>query len=169
MRLRTKIGLVVGVLITTFLFGRCQRQTSGPNKAVVTTLPIGDSEQITVDPSTHQLIILRPGKKIVETLPDRPSTIDILKNGTVNVTSKQFGFEHRLFVGVQGSDHLRLAAGMDGWYFKKLDLGLGIADQVGPYLPIVFGQVSYNIWSNCRVGLAYGTDRYIGATLTVRI
>jgi hypothetical protein len=171
MRLRIKIGLVLAVLGITFGLGRCGRTAAnGPKSAIPAVLPANDSEQITVDPSTHQLIILRPnGKRIVETLPDRPSTIDILKNGTVNVTSKQLGFEYHLFMGLIGSDHVRLGIGMDAFYWKKLDLGIGVADQIGMYPPVAFAKVTYNIKGNLQAGLVYQSNQYIGGVLAVRI
>jgi hypothetical protein len=136
---------------------------------VPAVLPSNDNEQITVDPSTHQLVILRPGQRIVETLPDRASTIDIRKDGQVIVTSKQFGFEHHLFVGLLGSDHLRVGTGLDGFYWKRLDIGVGIADQVGAYTPIGFAKVTYNIKGNMQLGLVYQTNKYIGGVLAVRV
>jgi hypothetical protein len=169
MRLRSKLLIVAIILAEVFLWGRCGKSRTGVSPTP-NVLPLNDAEQITVDPSTHQLVILRPnGERIVETLPDRPSTIDILKNGTVNVTSKQFGFEHHMFIGLLGSDHLRVGAGADLWYFKKLDLGIGIADQMGAYTPIVFGKVTWNVKGNLQVGLIYGSNKYIGGVLAVRI
>jgi len=163
--LRYKVGLVVVVLGSVFLYGRCGR--AKPN--VPSVLPPNDAEQITVDPSTHQLVILRPGKRIVETLPDRLSTIDIRKDGQVIVTSKQLGFEHHMFIGIIGSDHLRVGAGPDLWYFKRLDLGIGIADQIGNYTPVIFAKVTYNIKGNLQVGLVYQSNKYIGGILDVRV
>lgn len=165
MKLRYKIGLVLIILGITFGLGRCGRA----KPKTPTVLPPNDAEQITVDPSTHQLVILRPGKRIVETLPDRPSTIDILKNGTVTVTSKQLGFEHHLFMGLLGSDHLRVGAGIDGFYWKKLDVGIGIADQIGMYPPVAFAKVTYNIKGNLQAGLVYQSNQYIGGILAVRV
>lgn len=135
----------------------------------VAVLPKYDKEQIIIDPIKHHLIIVTPTSHQVLSLPDHPSTIDIRKDGTVKVTSSQFGFEHRLFVGAYGSDRLRVAVGLDAAYFKRLDLGFGVAQALSSSTPVVFGQVSYSVWSNCRVGLAYGTNRFIGGTLTVRL
>jgi hypothetical protein len=169
MRLRYKIGLIVLVLGSAFLLGRCGRKQPGNNTSP-TVLPANDAEQITVDPSTHQLTILRPGgQRIVETLPDRPSTIDILKNGTVNVTSKQFGLEHHMFIGIVGSDHARIGVGLDAFYYKKLDIGVGVADQAGMYTPIIFAKATYNIKGNMQVGIVYQSNQYIGGIVSVRI
>lgn len=134
-----------------------------------TLLPPQDTEQITVDPSSHKLTIkTKTGYKTV-TLPDHVSTIDVHKDGTVQVTSPQFGLEHHMFVGLVGSDHIRLGAGADLFYWKKLDLGVGVADQVGMYTPIVFAKLTYNIKGNMQAGLVYGSNQYIGGVLAVRL
>jgi hypothetical protein len=171
MKLRYKIFLALAVLGMAFGLGRCKRTAAdGPKSSVSTVLPSNDAEQITVNPDTHQLVILRPGgKRIIETLPDRTSTIDVLKNGTVKVTSPQFGFEHHAFLGLLGSDHVRLGAGMDGLYWKRLDLGIGIADQIGMYPPIVFAKVTYNFKGNLQGGIVYQSNKYAGVVLAVRL
>lgn len=134
-------------------------------------LPKDDNEQIIVDPHLHTLIITRPTGTTVTHLPDHATVIDVRKDGTVGVTSPQWGLERRLFAGAYMSDKFRLALGMDGLYFKRLDFGIGVAGQLGisGHPPIGFAQVSYNVWSNCRIGIVYGTNRYVGGTLTVRL
>ena len=169
MKLRYKIGLIALVLGSVFALGRCGGRSTDHKAILPAVLPVNDSEQITVDPSTHQLIVLRPGKRIVETLPDRPSTIDIHKDGQVIVTSKQIGLEHHMFVGILGADHVRIGAGLDAFYYKKLDLGIGMADQVGMYTPIAFAKATYNIKGNMQVGIVYQSNQYIGGILSVRV
>ncbi len=170
MRLRFKAVLVLVILGITFCLGRCKRtETSGPKPTVPTVLPADDKEQIIVDPVHHALIIVKPTGNTTLTLPDHQSTIDIRKDGTVQVTSPQWGWEHRLFFGVQGSNAFRLAAGMDAGYFKKLDLGLGVADAIGAKTPIAFAKLSYCFYDNMQIGITYGTDRIIGGAVTVRL
>jgi hypothetical protein len=165
MNLRYKIGLVIGILLFVFGLGRCGRgKPTVPN-----VLPPNDKEQIIVDPVKHTLIIVRPGGNETVTLPDRPSVIDIRKDGSVSVTSKQFGFEHRFFLGLDGSDAIRGMAGMDFGYWKKLDLGVGVMGQFGNYTPRVFAMVSYNVYSNCRVGVTIDNTQHVGIGLTVRL
>lgn len=170
MRLRYKIGLVLAVLGATFGLGRCKRTAiSGPKLSTPAVLPAGDIEQLRVNPETHQLIIITSRGTQTVTLPDRTSTIDVLKNGSVKVTSPQIGLEHHIFVGMLGSDHLRVGAGMDGFHFKKLDIGIGIADQVGAYTPIAFAKATYNIRGNMQVGVVYQSNQYVGGILAVRL
>jgi len=160
------VAAIAVLLIGVFLWGRFGHRAAPTTPGV---LPPNDSEQIIVDPSRHSLVIVRPTGTQTLTLPDRQSVIDIRKSGKVDITSRQFGFEHRFFLGAYGSEFFRIAAGMDGFYWKRLDIGVGVAGRLGNYSPIVFAHVSYNIWSNCRMGLAYGTDRYIGGLVTVRL
>lgn len=167
-RLRYKILGIVGILLSVFLWGRCGRNRDTVHKTPV-ALPPNETERITVDPSGHRLTITTPVGTRTLALPDRASTIDVSKDGSARVTAQQLGFERRLFGGIHASDKFRVAAGVDMWYFKRLDLGVGLAGELGPHLPIAFAQVSYNVWSNCRIGLAYGSNRFIGGTLTVRL
>lgn len=169
MKLRYKIALVVTVLAGVFLWGRRSKTSSHTVPKPATVLPKNDTEQIIVDPVHHSLVIVKPSGKRVLTLPDRQSTIDIRTDGTVNVTSLQWGLEHGFFFGVQGSDAFRIAAGMDGFYYKKLDLGIGLADQIGGHAPIIFAKLSYNFYDNMQVGVTYGNDRLIGGSITVRL
>jgi hypothetical protein len=162
---------IIGVLIA-LLLGAYVYMSNHIHDVIVgkqTLLPPQDTEQITVDPSSHKLTIkTKTGYKIL-TLPDRVSTIDVHKDGTVNVTSPQLGFQHHMFLGVVGSDHIRLGAGADLFYWKKLDFGVGMADQVGMYAPIVFAKLTYNIKGNMQAGLVYGSNQYIGGVLAVRL
>lgn len=171
-RLRYKIYAGAIVLLGVFILGRCGRIPQKPTGVAQTpgsVFPPNDAEQITVNPATHQLIILRPNQRIVETLPDRASTIDIRKDGRVVVTSKQFGLEHHMFIGLIGAEHIRIGAGLDGLYYKKLDLGIGIADQAGMYTPIVFVKATYNIKGNLQIGLVYQSNQYVGGVLSARL
>ena len=170
MKLRYKIGLVLVILGITFGLGRCKRtETSGPKSSVPAVLPSSDIEQLLVDPETHQLTILTKTGTQTVILPDRTSTIDVLKGGVVKVTSPQMGLEHHLFVGVTASDHVRLATGIDGFYYKKLDIGIGIADQAGMYTPVAFVKATYNIKGNMQLGIVYQSNQYIGGVLAVRV
>lgn len=172
MRLRYKIYVAVITLLGVFTLGRCGKIPQKPNGVAHTptaVLPSEDAEQIRVNPETHQLIILTSKGSQTVTLPDRTSTIDVLKNGTVKVTSPQIGLEHHMFLGILGSEHARIGVGVDGFYWKKLDLGIGIGDQIGAYTPIVFAKATYNIKGSLQVGLIYGSDKYLGGIVSVRV
>src|SRR5229473_686209 len=126
MNLRYKIGLIVFVLGSVFLLGRCGRRTTDTKNMLPAVLPSNEVERIQVNPDNHTLtIVTKTGTKTV-TLPDRTSTIDVLKTGGVKVTSPQFGLEHHLFIGIAVSDDARLGIGADMFYWKRLDLGVGV-------------------------------------------
>lgn len=170
MKLRYKIGLVLVVLGITFGLGRCKRtETSGPKLAIPAVLPQNEAEQIQVNPATHELTLRTATGFHTIILPDRTSTIDVLKNGIVKVTSPQYGFEKHFFMAALGSDRLRLGAGADVFYWKKLDLGFGVADQVGMYTPIAFVKATYNVKGNMQAGIVYQPNNYIGGILAVRV
>lgn len=172
MKLRYKIGLVIAVLGGMFLWGRCNRPSTDSESdggVPLTVLPKQDREQIIVNPDKHQLIIVRPEGNETLTLPDRSSTIDIRKDGTVKVNAAQFGFEHHITLGVMFSNQFRVAIGPDLFFYKKLDLGLGVADKPGLYTPVVYAKVTYNIWSNTQVGLTIDNNKHVGALLSVRL
>jgi hypothetical protein len=165
-RLRYKLGLLATIVLWAFLQGRSCAKPKPKSPAV---LPANDTEQITVDPSRHIISILTPAGRRTETLPDRPSTIDVRKDGTVKVTSSQMGLERHWFVGVVGADHARVGVGVDGLYFKRLDLGVGIAGQLGSYDPVGFAKLTYSVKGNLQLGLVYQNNQYIGGILAVRI
>ena len=167
MRLRYKIGLVVAVLAGMFLWGRCNRPGPSVPKAAA-VLPVEDKEQIKVDPVKHTITIQTPTGTKTVTLPDKVSTIDIRKDGTVKVTSPQFGFQLRPFAGAYYSDALRFGAGADLGYWKRLDLGLGIAGGSSAHT-VVFAQLSYNVWDNLGASLTYDHLGHIGGGITIRI
>jgi len=167
-KLRYKLLTTAIILGGVFLWGRCGKKpwdvAPTPN-----VLPPSESERITIDPGTHRITIQTPNGTKTETLPDRPTTFDVNKNGTVKITSRQFGFEHHLIIGYQVSDIGRIAVGMNGWYFKRLDIGGGIADQIGNHTPIVFVELSYNVWRSVETGLSYDNLGHPGFLLLVRI
>src|SRR4029077_5129832 len=140
-----------------------------PKLSVPTVLPPNDIEQIQVNPERHRLtLITKTGTKTI-TLPDRTSTIDVLKSGVVKITSPQFGMEHHLFIGALEADHVRFGVGMDGLFWKRLDLGAGIAGQIGSYTPIAFAKITYTIKGNVQAGLVYQSNQYVGGILSVRL
>ncbi len=133
-------------------------------------LPPNVVARITVDPTRHHLRIQqRSGKPVDTFLSDHPSTFEITSSGQVKVSSPQFGFEHKFFFGLTVSDNLRVGAGLDGFYFKKLDLGLGVADRVGSYTPVVFVKASYLVYDNLQLGITFDNMQHVGAALTLRI
>ena len=169
MRLRYKFVLTVIVLGSVFLLGRCGGLAPVSKSTLPVVLPINDREQIIVNPETHQLIVLRKGQKNETlTLPDRASVIDIHNDNSVKVTAAQMGLEHAPFLGLQLAVKDRLMIGLDGFYWKRLDLGVGFAMSTD-YKPVLAVLASYNVWSNSRIGITYDTQAHVGLALTVRL
>lgn len=171
MKLRYKIGFVLAVLGATFGLGRCKRTVlSGPNQVMSpAVLPPDDKEQIIVDPVKHTLIIVKPTGNQTLHLPDRPSVIDIRKDGIVQVTAPQWGFERIPFVGVGYSDKLRYGLGIDGLYWKALDLGAGVQTDSGFKDARLFVGLSYTLKDNMRLTLTLDHKQTIGALVSLRI
>jgi hypothetical protein len=165
MKFRYKLGLFVTICIYVFFLGRGCAKPKPPIRA----LPSGETERIIVDPGSHTITIQTPSGLKTETLPDRPSIFDVQSNGTVKLTVKQFGLEHHVFAGAVLSDSARLGVGIDGIYYKKLDLGVGVADQIGAYTPIVFAKLTYNVKGNIQTGIVYQNNQYIGGIVSVRL
>ncbi len=168
MTLRNKLAIgLSGLLLIVVFWKGCQMgrsQTQSP-----ATLPKNDKEQIIIDPEHHRLTVLTPSGPKVVTLPDKPSVIDIHNDESVQVTSPQSGFEHRFFFGIQGNNAFRVAVGMDAFYFKKLDIGFGMASEIRRTSPIAFVSCSYNVYSNVRLGIVYDSLGHFGGLLTIRI
>lgn len=167
MKLRYKIGFVLTVLGAMFLWGRCSRTRHSAAPAV---LPQNDKEQIVVDPKKHQLIIRNSdGKSTITTLPDKTSVIDIRKDGSVKVTASQYGFEVAPYIGMNQSNIFRFMAGSDIFYWKRLDVGLGLAMQKDLTSFVFCGKLSYTLWSNTQIGFTVDNKKNIGVALTVRL
>jgi hypothetical protein len=168
LKLRYQVGIIIFTLAVVFLCGRCGKiAVRNPHQPIA--LPNNETERITVDPDSHTITIQTPNGIRTETLPDRKSIFDVSNNGTVKVTSAQMGFEHHPFIGWQVSNQGRLCVGADLWYFKKLDLGIGVASKLGEGTPVALAKLSYNFWSNCQMALTYDTGAHIGGMLSVRI
>jgi len=168
-KLRYKLLAFMSVLAAVFLWGRCGRSAS-QNPPQPSVLPKDTVVRVTTDPSKNHVRIEQQGQKTLDMfLPDRPSTFEVKTDGTVRVSSAQYGFERKLFFGVFASEHLRIGAGIDLMYWKKLDLGIGLASQIGNYPPVVFAQVSYVVYDNLRLGLTVDNRQRIGGSLSVRI
>ncbi len=166
-----RVKYLIGVLIaslTGFVFLRgCDKKID--NKTESTVLAPGIVEKLIVNPDTHKLTVVTEHATQDLFLPDRPSSIEINQKGLVTVTSRQFGTELKPFFGATVSNEFRLAVGLDGFYYKKLDIGFGIADKVGNYTPVVFLKASYLVWSNAQVGITFDNKQHVGLALTVRI
>lgn len=161
------------LLLTAILWGWfywMYKQAKGLDNPPSTLLPKNDIVRITVDPDKHHLRIEQPNRKLVDTfLPDRASTFEVKTDGTLKVTSSQFGFERHFFLGVFGSEFLRFGGGLDFFYWKRIDVGIGAAINTTLNHPIAFGKIGYVIYDNVSLGIMYDSTQHVGAALTIRI
>lgn len=173
MRLRFKIGFVIAIALWAFLRGQgCAK----PMTRVPVVLPPGDTTQVTIDPLHHNGSILTPTGRTTFTLPDRPSVIDVRRNGTVKVTSPQLGLETRPWIGAGYGQGARLYVGADLAYYKHADIGFGLgtpnlldksSQNFNDFRVCVF--CSYNFYSNTRVSLGIDQQKTVHLLFSVRI
>lgn len=150
MKLRYKLSIGVVVIAGVFLLRNCGQRIAKPG-----VLRPDTKEQIIIDPRNRRIQIVTENGVKQTTLPDRPSTIDILKDGTVKVNAPQIGWETSPFIGVgYALSGGQLLGGVDLAYWKKLDLGVGVA--MNPtYVQDarLFVGVSYCFYSNTSLML----------------
>lgn len=132
------------------------------------TLSPGSIEKIIVNPVTHRLTIVTPGKLQNLFLPDRPSSIEIDKNGKATISSAQFGTEIRPFGGIGGGDKLRLYVGTDLGYYKKWDVGVFVSGSKDVTLRAGIN-VSYTVYDNFRLSIGMDNAKAVNVFLSVRI
>lgn len=166
MKLRYKILLILSIIVAIFLWGRSSKQ--GPTKTSG-LLPKEDLEQIHFNPVSHTITVTTLTGTKVLTLPDRDSIIDLNKDGSLRLTSPQFGIECHPFMSGLISNKFILGAGVDLVYYKKLDLGLGFGTTLRGTSPLLFAKLTYTLYGNLQAGAVYGTNNYIGGVLSVRL
>jgi hypothetical protein len=174
-----KVYVILGVIILLALFGfkGCRKVAQKQDKQVKSTVLTSDQkEKIVVDPTKHTITITT--KKADGTdqttttyLPDRPTSVTEDNNGKLSIIDHKFGAELRPYMGVGGAldGTPRVHLGADVFYFRKLDLGLGIDDNPA-HLRDVRGDLnlSYNFYSNTSIAVAYDNHKYAGLFLKVR-
>lgn len=158
--------LLALLLVGVWLFMRHKDQVVD-HKAADTTLAPGVVDKLIVDPDKHTLIVVTSSKEEHLFLPDRPSSIEINKNGQVTVTSKQYGTEIKPFGGVGYSDSFRLYGGVDLAYWKKLDGGL--FGSASLKYPVRLGPCfSYTVYDNTRLTLGIDNAKDINGFVSWR-
>ena len=120
-----------------------------------TTLSPNVAEKLIVNPANHTLTIVKSsGGSQTIFLPDRPSSIEVGKDNKVQVTVRAYGTEAAPFIGFAYSDQARLALGVSGLYYKRLDLGAALFPSVSGRFSVRAGvMVSYNLYSNSSLFL----------------
>jgi hypothetical protein len=160
MMTKYKIFLVVGVLATVYLLGRCQRplrsggtSTNGPSRGVAAVLPSIDKERISFNEKTHTLTIQTQTKTIKE-YANNPD-IQIRKDNTIQINRHHAGFENSLFLGAGYSDTGRILLGDNFFHFSRFDImgAVGWTPDSRYSAFKVYTGVSYLAYSSTAVGL----------------
>lgn len=146
------------VLLGALWFRQEKKQTVQDAVISSLTLPSQDNEKIVVDPNTHKIQITTSKGTTTEFLPDRPSEIEVRKDGNVVVTAKQLGVEHEPFAGVGfGNTDLRFFVGVDLLYYRRVDVGVFVSDRTNLLTSVRIGlDLSYMVWHDVR--LSVGVD-----------
>ncbi len=159
------------VILVIFLTVWHQRKTE--TKIVSRILPADVQEKLIIDPTHHSLIILSDKGTKAITLPNRPSSIEVLKNGKLRLNVPQYGWEHSPFIGIGYSTQLNDYIGLDLWYWKQIDLGTSFGFDRNLKIrtlgfPIV---ISYTVYHNMRlsIGVEPFGEHNIHGLISVRI
>jgi hypothetical protein len=158
------IGLLLG-----WLFLRRHNQGQDVNNAQTSLRP-GEESAVIINPIHRSITIVRPdGKTHTVDLPDRPSRISLLKGDGFKVSAPQWGTEVRPFlIGAYDLKGGKLGLGVDGFYWKRLDIGAGAL--VNPSFvqdTSVFIGVSCFVYSNTSVML--GIDNHTSPLIAIKV
>lgn len=183
-QLKKIIVIVIIVLVALLSWKGCRMLQKKQDSAAESTV-LGPDERgkIIVDPVKHKITTVTRNSdgttRSKDTyLPDRPSVITEDNNGKVTVVTRKFGTEVRPYVGIGGAldGTARAHFGSDLWYYKKLDLGLGLDLNAGVFKELsafrdtrLSANASYNIYSNTSLALSFDNHKVVGLFLKVRI
>lgn len=158
--MKIKTVLIIVICLTAsiwFWLWRTKVQKIQDHNTGALILPSSDNEKIVVDPSTHKITIINASGSHTNFLPDRPSSIEVRKTGEVVVTARQAGVEHALYFGGGfQSDNVRVCSGVDLLYYKRVDGGLFISDEIKDLrTPRIGVSLSYTVWHDTRLTLGF--------------
>lgn len=165
-------GAVI-IAIVAGLFGLRSCQKKRDTAIANPNLSPDVKEKIIINPLKRTIIIATKNGTTVTTLPDRPTSIELMNDGKVRVRAPQWGFEAIPYIGIGYSQQVNDYAGLDFFYWKKLDAGIAFSfdrlkvDSLG--LPLT---LSYTVWHNLRLTVGYemiGPRKNIHGLVSVRI
>lgn len=172
MKLRYKIGLSLGLLLSVFLLGRCRNK-----KATISQiLPAKDKEVVSYNENRHIVTVTTPAS--TTTTYSRNPTVEIRKDGTVKVNANAWGLEFNPILGVGYQDTRRFYLGVNHFYFHQFDVftAVGLPMDNGHILIEPMTGVSWNFWHNCSLNagvnpanIILGQKPEIGVLLSVRL
>lgn len=127
-------------------------------------------EKIVINPLQHTIAVVTKGSVSVTTLPTRPSSIELLTNGTLRVIAPQYGFEAVPFIGLGFSRSLNDYIGCDFWYWKRLDVGAAVGfDRLSLDKASIGVMTSFTVWHNTRLTLGVDTAGHVHGLVSVRL
>lgn len=140
-----------------------------PGTTIQTQLAPDETEKVIIDPHKHTLTVITPTKIKTMTLPNRPSSVALIKNDGLRIVSPQWGWEASPFLGVGTTiGDTYILAGLDGYYFKRLDFGGGLSVNPHDLLDTrLFISASMFIYSNTSVGV--GLDNRKSPILLLKV
>lgn len=149
------MAIGIGLIIAGLLFLAYKHQQKTDTNTTSRSLKPDVQEKLIIDPSHHSLVIVTPTDTKVTTLPNRPSSIEVLKSGKLRLTVPQYGYELSPFIGIGYSNQLNDYIGCDFFYWKRLDIGTAFSfdrdlkvKSLG--FPVV---VSYMFYHNVRLSI----------------
>lgn len=164
-------AVIIAIIVGLFGLRSCQKKRdtaiANPN------LSPDVKEKIIINPLKRTIIVATKTHTTVTTLPDRPTSIELLNDGKVRVSVPQWGFEAIPYIGIGYSRQVNDYIGLDFFYWKKLDAGFAFSfdrlkvDSLG--LPLT---LSYTVWHNLRLTVGYemiGSHKDIHGLVSVRI
>lgn len=136
-----------------------------------TTLSPNVAEKLIINPGNHSLIVINDKGTNVTRLPDRPSSIEFMKDGAVKITAPQSGFEAVPFIGIGYSQSLNDYIGLDYFYWKRLDFGVAFSfdRDVSFKHTALIALVSYNVWRNSQLSVGVDTAGHVHGLVSVRL
>jgi len=158
-------GIVLVALFAFLKFRSCDKKKD--TKTSSEGLNPGVVQKVIINPVKHTVTIVTPTKTETLFLPDRPSSIEINKEGETRLTSPQWGTELRPYAGLGFSEHPRLYLGVDWFYFKRFDTGVFLSEDKSLMCRAGLS-FSYTVYDNLRATFGYGGNA-VHFILSVRL
>jgi hypothetical protein len=153
------IASITGIIILSLVGYRIwQHYAKKTDKNITSTvLQPNQKRKEIIDPIKHQITDVTrdsTGKEVTHStyLPDRPISIIETNDNKIQIEERKMGPETRPYLGGSFGDVGRFQLGLDVFYFRQFDLGLGlgfnpeILKDIKPNL-----NISYNFYSHTSV------------------
>jgi len=172
-------ALYVAIIAVLLILGykwRHKHDAAIDTKVTSQVLPKEDKAKYIIDQKRHRITEIKVadnGHGTTERtsyLPDKAS-VEILKDGTVKVTSRSWGTEVSPFVGLGVGSDIRVKAslGINGFYFQRWEAGGGLSVNLSQPKDVrAFLHVSYNVYSNCILSIGVDNHKAVQALVGLK-